>query len=66
MTKKAPKVIPLRTELHVRPVRALPRYKCKWCGEEWQPRVNMPKTCPYCHRTGWLQGSKKRSKKRSK
>lgn len=63
MTKKVAKPIPLKTELYVRPVKALPKYRCRWCDNEWQPRVNLPKTCPYCHRINWL---KSQSKKRSK
>jgi hypothetical protein len=57
MTERArTEPIPVRTYLTPSPSEALPMYRCRFCGNEWIPRKNVPKVCPACHRRKWWTG----------
>jgi len=66
---KQVKTIPVKTTLFKHPVASLPLYRCCWCGNEWIPRKNAPKVCPYCHRKnyqGTCNTKRRTTKKRGK
>lgn len=48
--------IPVRTMMMPNPAEVLPMYECKFCGNQWIPRKNVPKVCPSCHRKRWWTG----------
>jgi hypothetical protein len=48
--------IPVRTMMMPSPAEVLPMYECKFCGNQWIPRKNVPKVCPGCHRRKWYIG----------
>lgn len=59
MTNPKSEPIPVRTMLMPSPSEVLPMYSCRFCGNQWIPRKNVPKVCPGCHRRHWWTGDVK-------